>query len=228
MKRSMIHAAVATTLTLALASCGTSHKTSTSTTTKRSKVGSSTTTSQVQATTTTSPPEAPTTTTTPPSTTSTTASFIAGAACASAQLNAIEGPGGVGLGSETLTIELKNTSNVECYLQGYPGLQMLSASGQLITTNVHWGSSVSVPSEPVTKVSITPGATVYFLMGFTLGTGYGTEQCPTAQSLEVTPPNDKGYLKLSATLTPYGGTVQNLQCGDITASPVIPSLPAGF
>ncbi len=154
--------------------------------------------------------------------------FVAGAGCVSAQLSANEGPGGVGLGSETLTIEFKNTSTVECYLQGYPGLQMLNASGQSITTNVHWGSSVSVPSEPVTKVSLAPGATAYFLIGFTLGTGYGTEQCPTAQSLEVTPPNDKGFLKISATLTPYGGTVQNLQCGDITASPVLSSLPAGF
>ncbi len=105
---------------------------------------------------------------------------------------------------------------------------MLNASQLSITTNVHWGSSVSVPSEPVTKVSLAPGATAYFLIGFTLGTGYGSEQCPTAQSLEITPPNDRGYLKMPITITPFGGTVQNLRCGDITASPILSSLPPGI
>jgi len=214
-------------LGIVMASCGSAKKATTTTTAQRSpsKSHSSATSSTTSTTATT---DSSTTSTTTSSTTTTAITYKAGAVCAPDQLAVSEGPGGVGLGSETLSFTFKNTSSVECYLEGYPGLQMLNAQGSTISTQVHWGSSVSVPPEPVTKVAVSPGGSAYFLIGFALGTGYGSEQCPTANFLDITPPNDQGYLKVPATITPFGGTVQNLQCGQITASPVLSSLPQGI
>lgn len=144
------------------------------------------------------------------------------------QLTASQGPGSIGAGSEGLVIELKNTSGVECYLQGYPGLQMLSNTGAALSTTVHWGSYVTVPPENITKVTLASNAIAYFMIGFPLGTGYGTDTCPTSSAVEITPPNNTQLLKLSLAITPFGGTQQNLKCGEITASPVLSSMPAGF
>ncbi len=174
---------------------------------------------------------APTTTSTTTSTTSTTAAGkvpVAGGRCISSQLQLAEGHPSAAAGSVALTFSFTNTAATECYLVGYPGLQMLSSSGSSIPTHLTRGSSVSVPPEPVTKVALQPGGSAYFIVGYADATGYSGDSCPSSSSLEVTAPNDYQYLTISAALNPYGGTIQNLQCGDLTISPVLASLPAGY
>jgi hypothetical protein len=105
---------------------------------------------------------------------------------------------------------------------------MLSSSGAKLPTQLTRGSSVSVPPEAVTKVPLQPGSSAYFIIGYADATGYSDLTCPSSASIEITAPNDYRSLTLPVVLNPYGGTIQNLQCGDLTASPILSALPSGY
>lgn len=106
---------------------------------------------------------------------------------------------------------LKNTSAKTCSLEGYPGMLLLDAKGNPMTTHVIRGSSVVVPSIPVTLVKIAPGVRASFRWGYSdVPTGMGA--CPTSTSVEVTPPNDYSHATLTAAMAPCEG--------NITVSPV--------
>lgn len=137
--------------------------------------------------------------------------------------------GGAAAGSVGYTYVFTNTSSSLCTLDAYPGLQMLDAANQAIPTRVSRGKGAStVPPEPVNVVSLAPGGKAWFALGFADQTGYGSAQCPRSTSLEVTPPNAYGHLRITGSggqLQPFGGTAQNPQCGDITVSPVLAKPP---
>ncbi|WP_201733481.1 DUF4232 domain-containing protein [Acidithrix sp. C25] len=192
---------------------------------------SATTTTIPPTTTSTTIPPTTTSTTIPPTTTTTKPKDVrvAGGRCVPSQLTITEGRPSVAAGSIGVSFSMTNSASTECYMQGYPGLEMLNSAGGSIPTYVHRGNSVSVISEPVTKVTLQSGQTAYFLLGYSDGTGYGSASCPTSASIEVTPPNDYGFNVVKAIINPYGGrTIANLQCGDVTVSPVIASLPPGY
>jgi Protein of unknown function (DUF4232) len=108
---------------------------------------------------------------------------------------------------------LENTSAKTCTLEGYPGMQMLDAKGNPITTHVIRGSSVVVPAIPVTLVKVAPGVRVSFRWGYS-DVSSGPGLCPTSTSVEITPPNDYNHVTLAAAMSPCGGK--------ITVSPVRP------
>jgi hypothetical protein len=130
-------------------------------------------------------------------------------------------------GSVALPIAIKNTAGQSCTISGYPGLQLVAASGK-IPTVVAQSSSVSVPSEPVTSITIQPGASAYFIIGFSDSTGYSGETCPTSSSIQITLPGDSNAIPIAESIAPYGGTTQNLQCGLIHVTPILSSLPSGY
>ncbi|MGC8479927.1 MAG: DUF4232 domain-containing protein, partial [Acidimicrobiales bacterium] len=161
-------------------------------------------------------------------TTAATSTTVNGGRCISEQLTIARAQTSASAGSVAISFTLTNTAPTTCVLKGYPGLQMLDQNGASITTHVTWGSSVSVPQEPVNSITLASGQQAYFIIGYASQTGYGSDTCPTSTSIEVTPPNDYHYLTTPLQISPYGGTVQNLQCGDITASPILSSLPPGY
>jgi hypothetical protein len=116
-------------------------------------------------------------------------------------------------GTIELTVELRSTATTTCVLGGYPGLQLLDASGAQLPTHVVRGGSYPFTSFAPTTVSLAPGAVSYFNLGYS-DVPNGTETvCPRASSMWVTPPNAYDHLTLAATLAPCAG-------GTVTVSPV--------
>ena len=108
---------------------------------------------------------------------------------------------------------LRSTSPAPCLLSGYPGLQLLDASGAALPTTVVRKGTYSFTAMAPAPVTLTTGQSAYFNMGYSdVPVGQETS-CPTSTSLEVTPPNAYGHLTLAAALAPCGG-------GTIVVSPV--------
>jgi hypothetical protein len=169
------------------------------------------------------------TSTTPPATAAgtspgaatTTAAPAAAKGCLAGQLAIEIGPANGAAGSVGYTNDFKNVSNTTCTLYGYPGLQMLNASGQPIPTDAIRATSVTVPPVPEKLVTLIPGSKADFDMGFAASTGYGSAQCPTSTRVEFTAPNDFQSLTVTMAIRPYGGPdIDQLHCGQIHISPV--------
>lgn len=142
--------------------------------------------------------------------------------CTSSQLAIELGSQGVAMGTIGVTgMAFKNISMNTCTLKGYPILQMLDSTGHSIPTYVSHGNSFGVPAAPAKVVTLSPGLVAKFDMTYHDQTGYGTAICPTSTQVEITPPGVNKPITFSWKIQPYGGsTIQKLQCGDITVSPV--------
>ncbi|WP_276962791.1 DUF4232 domain-containing protein [Ferrimicrobium acidiphilum] len=120
-------------------------------------------------------------------------------------------------GSIIRTYTLVNTGSSSCTLYGYPGLQLLGASGQKLPTEV-----LRTPAAEAT-VKLAHDASAAFSLKYADSTGYGSESCPSSASLEITPPN--AYHSLTVTgaagvIDAFGGTTQALKCGILNVEPV--------
>ena len=161
----------------ALGAC-TSSSSSSSTSTSR---GSTTTTSATATTGT-----GASTTAAPASTT------VATATCQPSQLNiALFGSEGAA-GTIELTFFLTNTSTMLCVMHGYPGMELLNASGGNLATVVTRGGGLTFENVAVTDVSLAPGQTAYFNLGYG-DVPVGTTSCSVASQVEITPPNDTSF-----------------------------------
>jgi hypothetical protein len=120
----------------------------------------------------------------------------------------------VAVGNEEFRVQLSNTSTTTCTLFGYPGLQLLSASGKKLPTEVHRGQSYLVRAETPKTVTLKPGQVASFVVGFQDGTGFPGQSCPVAPIMEVTAPNDYHSLEIHGSFTSYG------PCGRYVVSPV--------
>jgi hypothetical protein len=179
------------------------------------KAAGTTSTTKAKPTTTTTK-AATTTTTSGQATTTTSVSGAALGRCHTSQLGARLVHTGAAAGSVGQTIAFTNNSSSACTLYGYPGLLMLNAKGQPLPTQVHRGSSATVHPEAPSTVTLDPGQSASFALGYADATGYPGQHCPASASLEVTPPNTFHQLVISDHLNPYG------PCGNITVSPVYP------
>jgi len=115
-------------------------------------------------------------------------------------------------GTQEVTYELRNASAAPCALLGYPGAQLNDSSGAALPTEVVRGGSYSFTNFAPTAITIAPGASAYFNMGYS-DVPSGSGACPTAQSLWITPPDDVDHLVVSEQLQVCGG-------GKLTVSPV--------
>jgi hypothetical protein len=178
-----------------------------------SSPSSSSSTTTTSASTSTSRPANTTSTGASSSTSSTSAGT---ARCATASLSgAIAGSSG-GAGTIETTVALKSTASTTCVLGGYPGLLLLSSAGAALPTNVVRKGSYSFTSMAPTTVTLAPGQSTYFNIGYS-DVPVGTETtCPSSASLEVTPPNATDHLVIAATMEPCGG-------GTLVVSPVFAS-----
>lgn len=138
------------------------------------------------------------------------------ATCGPSQLGvaAAASQGAVGHGGQIIV--LTNTSSQTCLLNGYPGIGLVSASGQVqsITVPRAKDSGFLFRAVAPSAVTLPKGGQASFWMEWINVTG------PQDGTLEVTPPNDVGHLDLANTSIPIGVT-------SITVSPlrlgVIPS-----
>jgi hypothetical protein len=163
--------------------------------------------------TTTTPTTAPSSTTSTTSAHSTTTTTAGTAGCATANLTAsIYGSNGAAGTIET-TIALKNNLSTNCTLGGYPGLGMTGSNGASLTTTVVRKGNYSFTAMAPTTVTLAPGQSAYFNMGYSdVPTGSATS-CPAAANLVITPPNSYTSMTIPAQLTPCNN-------GTITVSPV--------
>jgi hypothetical protein len=161
--------------------------------------------------TTTSPPRPPASS----STSSTTSSTTAGLAhCeASGLAGSVVGTQGAA-GTIEVTVALENTTTAPCALEGYPGLELVSPSGAALPTTTVRGGSYSFTDFSAVPVTVAPGASAYFNLGYS-DVPAGSGPCPDAASVWVTPPDDVEHLVLDTSITACNGTV--------TVSPVFAS-----
>lgn len=111
---------------------------------------------------------------------------------------------------------LKSTAARPCTLAGYPGLLLLNSAGAGLPTTVVRKGNYSFTSMAPTTVTLSSGQSAYFNVGYSDVPVGSQTTCPTAASVEVTPPNAYDHLVVAATLAPCGG-------GMLVVSPVFPA-----
>ena len=116
-------------------------------------------------------------------------------------------------GTIEFTVSLRNATAASCALEGYPGMQLIDGAGNPLPTHVVPGGSLAFDDFPKAPVTIGPGQSAYFNVGYSDVPGGGETTCPTSASLWVTPPDDVQHLVLHAQLTVCDG-------GTLTTSPV--------
>jgi Protein of unknown function (DUF4232) len=133
--------------------------------------------------------------------------------CDVGQLQVSQGPSNAATGHAMRVYVFTNSSGGQCFLYGFPGLQMLDASGAQIPTRVVRGGGFSFPDTNPTRVELASGGTGSFSADWATATGY-PQGCPTASRLQVTPPDSFHQLVIDS-------TVQACPDGTIHVSPVV-------
>jgi Protein of unknown function (DUF4232) len=139
--------------------------------------------------------------------------------CQPGQLTATLTSMGAATGNVGVDIVLRNVSAVPCHLYGFPGLQMLSASGAALPTTAYWGGSYLFPALRPHLVGLAPGQKASFDLAYGDNpTGNPPppyqQACPTAAALVIIPPDDFTSLTTAVTIAPCNG--------DLSVSPVVP------
>ena len=165
------------------------------------------------ATTTTTAPLTPTTATK----TSTTPQAV-GASCTASQLTpSFLGSNGAA-GTIELAFALKNTGSTVCHTYGWPGVELLDASGTGLPTNATRTTTDVLGDTPASVLTLQPGEQASFrLIASDFASGGG--DCANAAELQIYAPDD------TVTMTvPISGGVP--ACGKATLSPMLPGASA--
>ncbi|MGO8861610.1 MAG: DUF4232 domain-containing protein [Acidimicrobiales bacterium] len=120
-------------------------------------------------------------------------------------------------GTIELTFSLTNTSTMACTMYGYPGMQLLGASGGTVATAVLRGGGLAFENVAATDVSLAPQQTAYFNLGYN-DVITGSTGCSMASQVEITPPNDTAYV-----VVPVFPTIDACGGGTLHLSPVFSS-----
>ncbi len=132
--------------------------------------------------------------------------------CHTSMLSAHVRLGSPGAGQRYAFLVLTNTSSLTCRIFGYPGMQLLTASGGNVATKV-----IRTTPEP-RLVTVVPGGHVYSLLHWTVvPAGDEASPCePLATMAHVTPPDETAPL---TTAWPGGSVCQH---GRIYVTPLRP------
>ena len=122
--------------------------------------------------------------------------------CQPGQLSAALGSMGAATGHVGVQVVLRNVSAVPCHLYGFPGLQLLNASGVALPTITHWGGSFLFPALSPHLVGLAPAQKASFDLAYVdipIGNPPPSYQqaCPAAATLAIIPPDD--FTPLSTT-----------------------------
>lgn len=144
------------------------------------------------------------------------------ARCMVDQLEIKAGMSSAGAGSVLSEFAFVNKASTTCSLYGYPHLQLLDSSGDPIATHDR-DALPGFDSVPTKLVTLATGQRAWFGVYYPDATGYANLKCPTAWQLRFTPPHSNGTVTLAgkgAQITPYGGIIEHLRCGDVMLTPV--------
>jgi Protein of unknown function (DUF4232) len=177
--------------------------------------GSSTATTTTTTRPTTTTTTGPTTTTSRPTTTTTTTATTA--MCQSSQLSVSPQQGSGAAGTIEMTVVFTNRGASTCSLFGYPGMQLLDASGGNLPTNVVRGGGpifpVAAANQPPKTVLIASGASASFGLSYSDVPVGNETSCPTSANAEITPPGNTSSVTVALAIAPCGG-------GTVHVSPV--------
>lgn len=140
--------------------------------------------------------------------------------CRSSQLTARVGFIGAALGHMGVSVYLANHSGLRCVLDGYPSLQMLTATGRRLPTFTSTGPSYTIPPMKPHRVLLSEEASATLFIGVADGTGI-PDNCPASTRVAITPPGDKASITIGLRLPAYGGPTHQIRCGTVSVSPVI-------
>jgi hypothetical protein len=160
------------------------------------------------------------------------------ARCATAHLTVTMAASSAAAGSIVRVYEFTNTGPGRCTLYGYPGYELLSASGAPLPTTVvrqaPQGGEITLNSGETLDMSPTEatvllpvGGHAWTVMTFPDSAGYANETCPTSAALLVTAPNAYHSTKVSGaagTIQAFGGSTTSLHCGMLYVQPVTANL----
>jgi hypothetical protein len=104
-----------------------------------------------------------------------------------------------GLGNRGFLLTLTDVSDASCRLDGYPGLKLVGASGQPLSTRTRRGPTYFGANPGRRLVVLSPGETASADVSF--GTAGSQANSVLASYLEVTPPGSHRHLVLRM---PYG------------------------
>ena len=142
--------------------------------------------------------------------------------CSTSNLQITVEHSGVAMGHIGMNFYVKNVGTRTCELDGYPTVQMIGSTKDLIPTLVTFGSDYTVPPVVSRTILLKPGNRAIFLLGYADMTGYGFDTCPIATTVRITPPGDLASINLHLKIQAYGGaTIQQLVCGEIAVSPIM-------
>jgi Protein of unknown function (DUF4232) len=132
--------------------------------------------------------------------------------CTAAQLAARLTFAGGGGGHDSSRFTLVNVSATPCSLYGYPGVQLLSGSGQALATHATDGAGYVIqPETPARVVLSAHGEASFMIEGFEYTAG---EQCAAASAVSIVPPGVVGSFVVKDSILATG------PCGAITVSPI--------
>ncbi|HTZ10454.1 MAG TPA: DUF4232 domain-containing protein [Acidimicrobiales bacterium] len=177
--------------------------------------GSATTTT----TTTTASGGTSSTTATTAGTTTTAASGTPTACAARALAMSVSGTEGAA-GTLELTFALRNVSSAACPMDGFPPVQLIDAAGGELQTTVVRGGSYPFTDIAPTAITLAPGETAYFNLGYSDVPTGSESSCPAATQLEVTPPGAADHDTVAVGITACNA-------GTLTVSPVFAAGSAG-
>ncbi|MGA2209128.1 MAG: DUF4232 domain-containing protein [Acidimicrobiales bacterium] len=171
---------------------GCSSSSTSATTTSRPASSSSVTTSSAASTT--------SSTSTSTTTTSTSAALTA---CESSHLRIKFDRSSVAVGTIASGFLITNTGTVACTIEGYPGLVLVPASGQVSPVVRRVGQTPRV-------VTLKAGGEAAFTIEYGDEPVDGQQTCPTIVGLDVTLPQSGGAVSVTARFSPCGAPNLNV------------------
>jgi hypothetical protein len=127
--------------------------------------------------------------------------------CEPADLRGALSSGGAALGSTRDDVVLINISSVSCRMYGYPGLGLVGPGGRILPSQVTRGGGMLERDQGPSLVVLGPSQAASFSIGSTDNAQDGESQavnCPTAEYLLVTPPDDYTSVRILARISPCG------------------------
>jgi hypothetical protein len=110
-------------------------------------------------------------------------------------------------GHIAVTLRFRSIAPTVCSFYGFPGMQLVSATGQNMATHVLWGTGSQLPSVPKKTILVKPGAAAYATFMYA-DVPTGSEMCPAVGYYLVTPPNETTSAVVPANgATPCGGRI---------------------
>ena len=111
------------------------------------------------------------------------------------------------LGHIAVTLRFRSVASTACSLYRFPGMQLVSAKGQNMTTHLLWGTGSQLPNVPKKTILVAPGGAAYATFMYA-DVPTGNETCPAVGYYLVTPPNETTTVVVPADgATPCGGRV---------------------